>query len=412
MVLVNKEYFVESASLESNIDNNPAISTVISNHRKLNRDPVQTQLNLVKRVDLSNYLYSPSSKLLVKTLKNYHQAFTTSSPNSSSDCADITAASNPSTCNTTTIKSFNEISTSEIDTTINNSSEDSTSKKSATSILFFNSSASISPSLTSSQISSNCASSSLTSSSSSFGLTNSSSLYSTSINSNSPLTLSTSSSDQSSIPSNTFKSILIPSKNRSDFTNSEFSKMMMMFSNNQNSNNNNLHQLGSSNSPTGNGNLIIQQLTNMNTINNSNISCNSDEHEELLAEMELIERLPTQERLKQAKRRRALQLKKWNDYEKTFQDNLSPQKTLNYFEKSKNIKQSNNNQNARVNLKRSIQFQDHIVLLDAIMRKDCDEIERLLDSGVTPNSANEDGLTAIHQVLFQVLYSNFNLTYF
>ena len=142
----------------------------------------------------------------------------------------------------------------------------------------------------------------------------------------------------------------------------------------------------------------------MNTINNSNISGNSDEHEELLAEMELIERLPTQERLKQAKRRRALQLKKWNDYEKTFQENISPLKTLNYFEKSKNIKQSNNNQNALANFKRSIQFQDHIVLLDAIMRKDCDEIERLLDSGVTPNSANEDGLTAIHQVLFQVLY--------
>ncbi len=50
----------------------------------------------------------------------------------------------------------------------------------------------------------------------------------------------------------------------------------------------------------------------MNSINNSS----SDEHEELLAEMELIERLPTQERLKQAKRRRALQLKKWLDYDR------------------------------------------------------------------------------------------------
>ena len=64
--------------------------------------------------------------------------------------------------------------------------------------------------------------------------------------------------------------------------------------------------------------LQVQQLTNMNTINNSNLSNHSggsgsnssgggDEHEELLAEMELIERLPTQERLKQAKRRRAWQ---------------------------------------------------------------------------------------------------------
>ncbi len=45
-----------------------------------------------------------------------------------------------------------------------------------------------------------------------------------------------------------------------------------------------------------------------------------------------------------------------------------------------------------------IRFQDHIVLLDAIMRKDYDEVVRLLEVvGVTPNSANEDGLTAIHQ---------------
>jgi len=35
-------------------------------------------------------------------------------------------------------------------------------------------------------------------------------------------------------------------------------------------------------------------IQGMNSINNSS----SDEHEELLAEMELIERLPTQERLK------------------------------------------------------------------------------------------------------------------
>ena len=48
--------------------------------------------------------------------------------------------------------------------------------------------------------------------------------------------------------------------------------------------------------------------------------------------------------------------------------------------------------------RRGIRFQDHIVLLDAIMRKDYDEVERLLEVvGVTPNSANEDGLTAIHQ---------------
>lgn len=47
---------------------------------------------------------------------------------------------------------------------------------------------------------------------------------------------------------------------------------------------------------------------------------------------------------------------------------------------------------------RGIRFQEHIVLLDAIMRRDYNEVELLLESGVSPNSANEDGLTAIHQV--------------
>ena len=215
--------------------------------------------------------------------------------------------------------------------------------------------------------------------------------------------------------------------------------MMMMFSN-QNSSNpmpnlnvqaqNAMMMMGSANSPT-NGNLM-QQLTNMNTINNSNLSNNSDEHEELLAEMELIERMPTQERLKQAKRRRALQLKKWLDYEReleaisTTSSAQSPAIVNVHFEKSSLAKrqylqqqqymQNNTNvnsngggkvhQNFTMNnqYRRSIKFQDHIVLLDAIMRKDYDEIERLLDSGVTPNSANEDGLTAIHQVAGYIIF--------
>lgn len=82
------------------------------------------------------------------------------------------------------------------------------------------------------------------------------------------------------------------------------------------------------------------------------------DHQELLSEMELIERLPTQERLKQAKRRRAIQLKKWQDYEIE----------LNMH---KNI------QNSSVNNKNEVRFQDHIMLLDAVMRKDYDEGELL-----------------------------------
>lgn len=99
-----------------------------------------------------------------------------------------------------------------------------------------------------------------------------------------------------------------------------------------------------------------------------------DEHPELVAEMEIIERLPTQERLKQAKRRRALQLKKWNEFDSR----------TSFAKRSRN--------------QRNLKFQQHVVLLDAIMRKDNDEVEHLLKNGITPNSANEDGLTAIHQV--------------
>ena len=152
------------------------------------------------------------------------------------------------------------------------------------------------------------------------------------------------------------------------------------------------------------------ETTNMISELNSIPNSSSDEHEELLAEMELIERLPTQERLKQAKRRRALQLKKWSDYEREYQMGQQQHNTLNsqaddlngidqFVEQQMNGRSSKRKKNAKTTFKnRSIKFQDHIVLLDAIMRKDYDEVERLLIDGITPNSANEDGLTAIHQV--------------
>ena len=148
----------------------------------------------------------------------------------------------------------------------------------------------------------------------------------------------------------------------------------------------------------------------------------NEEHEELLAEMELIERLPTQERLKQAKRRRALQLKKWADYEREcqmhehshqpFRQIQNQQTSKAHFQNGQlmysgnsqthlganHIYKKNANGCNKPRNTRSIRFQDHIVLLDAIMRKDFDEVKRLLDTGVSANSANEDGLTAIHQV--------------
>ena len=166
--------------------------------------------------------------------------------------------------------------------------------------------------------------------------------------------------------------------------------------------------------------MPFQGMSNVNNVSSS------DEHEELLAEMELIERLPTQERLKQAKRRRALQLKKWADNEREYQQQQQQQQQQQgadlmnnfFFERgptdstrsSTKRKRDGSNRTsgggaagvrlADTNKRRSIKVQDHIVLLDAIMRKDYDEVERLLEVvGVTPNSANEDGLTAIHQVI-------------
>jgi hypothetical protein len=187
------------------------------------------------------------------------------------------------------------------------------------------------------------------------------------------------------------------------------------------------------------GGIANNEAHNTNNTNNnitttgvSNIMSN-DEHEELLAEMELIERLPTQERLKQAKRRRALQLRKWADYERElelqeqdqkqasqsrmplkYQYSAEPytnnkQRPVSMIETSvygykKNNNKFNSNSNSN---RRSIKFQHHVVLLDAIMRKDYDEVERMLKSGVSPNLANEDGLTAIHQVTTYLLLLKF-----
>ena len=47
---------------------------------------------------------------------------------------------------------------------------------------------------------------------------------------------------------------------------------------------------------------------------------------------------------------------------------------------------------------RGVTFESSIVLLEAAARNDLDEVRRLLETGVSPDSTNEDGLTALHQV--------------
>ena len=44
-----------------------------------------------------------------------------------------------------------------------------------------------------------------------------------------------------------------------------------------------------------------------------------------------------------------------------------------------------------------INFEASVMLLEAATRNDIDEVRRLLSLSVTPDSTNEDGLTALHQ---------------
>ncbi|CAH1367447.1 unnamed protein product [Tenebrio molitor] len=100
------------------------------------------------------------------------------------------------------------------------------------------------------------------------------------------------------------------------------------------------------------------------------------EHSELIQEMPHIEQMPTQERLSLARKRRNHQLKVWSQKEKEHSRKTSKQQKSN---------------------KRSIYFNDSVVLLEAAARNDIDEVRRLLMKGVSPDSCNEDGLTALHQ---------------
>ncbi|VEN50741.1 unnamed protein product [Callosobruchus maculatus] len=101
------------------------------------------------------------------------------------------------------------------------------------------------------------------------------------------------------------------------------------------------------------------------------------EHQLLIEEMPQIERMATQERLILARKRRNQQLKMWLQKEKE-------------YNRGKTTKQPKSN-------KPGIFFNDSVVLLEAAARNDIDEVRRLLAKGVSPDSCNEDGLTALHQ---------------
>uniref|UniRef100_A0A8D0A3M0 Protein phosphatase 1 regulatory subunit 16A n=1 Tax=Sander lucioperca TaxID=283035 RepID=A0A8D0A3M0_SANLU len=105
----------------------------------------------------------------------------------------------------------------------------------------------------------------------------------------------------------------------------------------------------------------------------------ASEHSELLAEMATIGRLSATERLKHAQKRRTQQLKGWAQMEK---DATRGSRAKADKKKPRTTK---------------VTFPKAITLLDAAARNDLDEVRELLNSGVSPDLVNEDGLTALHQ---------------
>lgn len=182
------------------------------------------------------------------------------------------------------------------------------------------------------------------------------------------------------------------------------------------------------------------------------------EHHELVAEMAALEQMGTQERQKLAKKRRLQQLKKWGQREKewlakekqlnkrlasklqeennglnlkqytTFSSNHRSKKKLQLSAAASNGDLLNNNTNSK-SLDHSldgkhqvtrylsvatngiatttttnelapngrVHFNVGVMLLEAAARNDFDEVKRLLMLGVSPDSVNHDGLTALHQ---------------
>lgn len=55
------------------------------------------------------------------------------------------------------------------------------------------------------------------------------------------------------------------------------------------------------------------------------------------------------------------------------------------------------NSNGQAKKRRSIAFENSVVLLEAAARNDIEEVGRLLEMGVSPDATNEDGLTPLHQ---------------
>ncbi|XP_030333826.1 protein phosphatase 1 regulatory subunit 16A isoform X2 [Strigops habroptila] len=102
------------------------------------------------------------------------------------------------------------------------------------------------------------------------------------------------------------------------------------------------------------------------------------EHRELVAELAAAARLSAPERLRQARERRARQLRSWAQAEREAPG-------------------SGAGRRSRKSRGKRVTFPDSVRLLEAAARHDAEEVRQLLASGVSPDLCNEDGLTALHQ---------------
>ncbi|XP_007954252.1 protein phosphatase 1 regulatory subunit 16A [Orycteropus afer afer] len=108
------------------------------------------------------------------------------------------------------------------------------------------------------------------------------------------------------------------------------------------------------------------------------------EHLELLAEMPMVGRMSAQERLKHAQKRRAQQVRLWAQAQKEAQGRRGPGECPRQGPDGGRPK-------------KQVLFPANVVLLEAAARNDLEEVHQFLESGVSPDLANEDGLTALHQ---------------
>uniref|UniRef100_A0A6P4EZP0 Protein phosphatase 1 regulatory subunit 16A isoform X1 n=1 Tax=Drosophila rhopaloa TaxID=1041015 RepID=A0A6P4EZP0_DRORH len=137
------------------------------------------------------------------------------------------------------------------------------------------------------------------------------------------------------------------------------------------------------------------------------------EHADLVAEMQTVESLPTHERLQLARLRRAQQLKlsrqkdkEWAKLQRAKGNSASGGSGTGSGSLGSALMNGNGdtthhfrhaNGSGTLSGRRHISFENSVVLLEAASRNDMPEVAALLQHGITPDAANEDGLTAMHQ---------------